>query len=191
MAHAMKRVSQLIPAGIEPKKHEKWRNILREKWAGLSNGDNDWLTLSDKDAGYVLVLHEILIGRGLSILCSCPDNVAQDLIKKHYGVLDESELDDLLFGNLGNIRGCATVTTAHVQNWITSKSEGIGGIFAFRLSSWTTPPWGFYCYHPRAFLSALAKSGADKDCVSTLARFTLSFAADPQTPPPVTSILGN
>ena len=96
LADSVKRASQVIPVGVEPEQHEKWRTILSGKWAGISLGENGWEDLSRERVKNVLLLHEILNGRGLAIIRDADEVVARLLIEKHYGTLSECDLRDQL-----------------------------------------------------------------------------------------------
>ena len=123
MAHSMKRASQVMPVGIEPQRYAKWCRILRDRLVSLPIGEGGWHALSGEDAARLLVLHEVLIGRGLSIIRGSNDATAHVLVAKHYGSLADSQLRELLDSTrVAGARGCATVTPEALWEWIESAS---------------------------------------------------------------------
>ena len=123
-AHSVKRASQVIPIGVEARQYQKWQHILQGKWAAHALGLGAWQSLDQADLMNVLVLHEILVGRGLSLIREAGDAETRMLIEKHYGLLSESRLSDLLdTGVIAGTRGCATVTGQHLFDWLGGVSR--------------------------------------------------------------------
>jgi hypothetical protein len=84
-AHAIKRCMQNIPIGMRVEKVQQWQEILRSAWARLDSSET--ITATER-----LFLHEILMGRFLSIKESMSGEAARMLTEKYHGVVDIADL---------------------------------------------------------------------------------------------------
>ena len=112
LAHGMKRALQVMPFGMNVGRHQEWQNILRRGWASLPK----WEEIRPQDA---LVIHEVLLGRYLSIVSNAGRNGARLFTDKFYGQLSEIKVREAFDSNYyATTSGPGTVTRWKLQDFI-------------------------------------------------------------------------
>jgi hypothetical protein len=134
-AHSVKRAAQALPFALDGKSHETWRRALRKGWAAIlgTAGYDQWYVLGAASApsgicaNDAMVVHEMRLGRGITLSTGLAPDQAGHLVHRHYDALEEDEVRDLL--DTGAIafssKGPATVLPDRVEQWLqTTPSQG-------------------------------------------------------------------
>jgi hypothetical protein len=120
-AHAIKRCMQNIPIGMSVAKVQEWQEALQLTWSALDESE----TLTPEER---LCLHEMLMGRLLSIKESMSEGAAQMLTEKYHGIVDAVDLrafydDDPTIHR----KGPGTINAANLAKFTTHFADsGLG-----------------------------------------------------------------
>lgn len=76
-AHSIKRALQVMPFGMDVETHDKWQTILRQGWALVPD-------TAQVAASEALVIHEVLLGRYLTVVRDAGPAGAKLFAKKYY-----------------------------------------------------------------------------------------------------------
>jgi len=113
-AHAVKRASQVMPCCVDFVKLNEWQEAIRSKWCQMVLGRPVAFRFNE-----VLLLHELLLGRGLAIVRAAGGFGAGVLARKRYNELLEADLRDFLAAETAHLRsGIATVDESGIGYWL-------------------------------------------------------------------------
>lgn len=97
-AYGMRNSLRVMPFGMHIKTHREWQTLLRNDWANLP--ETEWLTGKE-----TLIIHEVLLGRCLSVIRNAGTAASKAFVDKFYGRLSDGDIrdafDDITSSTLG------------------------------------------------------------------------------------------
>lgn len=135
-AHSIKRALQIMPLGMDIELHEQWQDLLSNAWAALP----DIKQITHQEA---LVVHEVLLGRYLTIVRNTGVVGAKLFAEKFYGAAKDAQIRAAFDTNHTAVRtGPATVIPERFQDFVLkSQDSDLGSPVCISIVSLGNDEW--------------------------------------------------